>query len=133
MKRISILFFMLVCSLSMFAATGNYTGQLVIVDNGQTSTINPQDVNVIDDGTNVTLTISNFSFAGYTGDVVITATKNASNELSLIGINYEALDLVGWFDETPASTVTDNNCNISLSIWAVYKTVHVTFNGNKVL
>lgn len=131
MKRISILFFMLVCSLSMFAATGNYTGQLVIVDNGQTSTINPQDVNVIDDGTNVTLTISNFNFAGYTGDVVITATKNASNELTLTGINYEALDLVGWFDEAPASTLTDSNCNIYLSIWAVYKTVHVTFNGNK--
>lgn len=80
MRRIFTIL-MLLCTISTFAAgvTSTYSGKLTVSVDGATPTVvDPQSVKVIEDGTAVKMTISNFSYAGLTADVNITASKNLS-------------------------------------------------------
>ena len=84
MRRIFTIL-MLLCTISTFAAgvTSTYSGKLTVSVDGATPTVvDPQSVKVIEDGTAVKMTISNFSYAGLTADVNITAsTPSATNSL----------------------------------------------------
>ena len=78
----------------------------------------------------VTLTIPDFSYSGYPkADVVITASKDATGNLTLKTIKYGFLRLSAKFDD--GSKVSDSNCNISLAISAVLQKIEVTFVGTK--
>ena len=117
---------MLLCTISVFAANaaGTYTGRLTISVDGNAPTVK--------DGQNVivALTIPDFSYSGYPkADVVITASKDAAGNLTLKTIKYGFLRLSAKFND--GSKVSDNNCNISLSISAVLQKVEVTFVGTK--
>lgn len=101
MRRIFTIL-MLLCTISTFAAgvTSTYSGKLTVSVDGATPTVvDPQSVKVIEDGTAVKMTISNFSYAGLTADVNITASKNLSTgELTLSTISYAGLPLSGKFN-----------------------------------
>ena len=78
----------------------------------------------------MTLTIPDFSYSGYPkADVVITASKDATGNLTLKTIKYGFLRLSAKFDD--GSKVSDSNCNISLAISAVLQKIEVTFVGTK--
>lgn len=97
MRRIFTIL-MLLCTISTFAAgvTSTYSGKLTVSVDGATPTVvDPQSVKVIEDGTAVKMTISNFSYAGLTADVNITASKNLSTgELILSTILMQVYRLV---------------------------------------
>ncbi len=113
MRRIFTIL-MLLCTISTFAAgvTSTYSGKLTVSVDGATPTVvDPQSVKVIEDGTAVKMTISNFSYAGLTADVNITASKNLSTgELTLSTISYAGLPLSGKFNA--GSKLINNDCKI---------------------
>ena len=121
MRRIFTIL-MLLCTISTFAAgvTSTYSGKLTVSVDGATPTVvDPQSV-----------TISNFSYAGLTADVNITASKNLSTgELTLSTISYAGLPLSGKFNA--GSKLINNDCKIILSISAVFQKIEVTFIGTK--
>lgn len=132
MRRIFTIL-MLLCTISTFAAgvTSTYSGKLTVSVDGATPTVvDSQSVKVIEDGTAVKMTISNFSYAGLTADVNITASKNLSTgELTLSTISYAGLPLSGKFNA--GSKLINNDCKIILSISAVFQKIEVTFIGTK--
>ena len=126
MKKIVILM-MLLCSITAFAqaAETNYTGNLSItVGDGATDMISGQLVTVVDNGSKVTLSIPNFTYAGYTGTVTIVADKKGTGELDNPVVTFKNLQLFAYFDET--SFVTPS-CQIHLNIFAVLEFIDVDF------
>ena len=132
MRRIFTIL-MLLCTISVFAAsvTNTYSGKLTVSVDGATPTIvDPQSVKVIENGTVVKMTIANFSYAGLTADVNITASKDLNTgELILNTISYAGLPLSGKFNS--GSKLINNDCKIVLSISAVFQKIEVTFVGTK--
>lgn len=132
MKRIFTIL-MLLCTVSAFATsiTSTYNGKLTVSVDGATPTIvDPQSVKVVEDGSSVKLTISNFSYAGLAADVNITASKDLSTgDLTLKTISYAGLPLTGKFNS--GSKLINNKCEILLTISAIIQTIEVTFTGTK--
>ena len=131
MKKIFTLL-MLLCTISVFAANaaGTYTGRLTISVDGNAPTVKDGQNVIVAESDIVTLTSPDFSYSGYPkADVVITASKDAAGNLTLKTIKYGFLRLSAKFND--GSKVSDNNCNISLSISAVLQKVEVTFVGTK--
>ena len=139
MKKIFTLL-MLLCTISVFAANaaGTYTGRLTISVDGNAPTVKDGQNVIVTESDIVTLTIPDFSYSGYPkadvnllpqASVVITASKDAAGNLTLKTIKYGFLRLSAKFND--GSKVSDNNCNISLSISAVLQKVEVTFVGTK--
>lgn len=123
---------MLLCTISVFAASaaGTYTGRLTISVDGGTPTVKDGQNVIVTESDIVTLTIPDFSYSGYPkADVVITASKDATGNLTLKTIKYGFLRLSAKFDD--GSKVSDSNCNISLAISAVLQKIEVTFVGTK--
>lgn len=132
MRRV-LTIFMLLCTISVFArgTTSTYNGKLTVSVDGATPTVvESQGVKVIEDGTSVKMTISNFHYAGLTADVNITASKDLSTgELTLKTISYAGLPLSAKF--VSGSKLIGNECILGLSISAVIQKIEVTFSGTK--
>lgn len=132
MKNLLVLL-MLFCASTAFAAAepGNYKGTLsVIVDSDPQQDYLNQVVVVTDDGTNVQLKISNFTFPGFALPLTIrvNATKDSQGNLELVSITVVGITI----DSTEfEATLVDGHLSLAMAINALGHDVIVFFEGDK--
>lgn len=127
MKKICMLF-MLLCSLTAFAANVNssYTGTLKVTVDGETTTIENQQISVEDNGDNsITMTIPNFQFAGFTGVVKIVANIDSNGTLSNPTIRFSNLPIAGrgFYSASYVNTTAE----VHLKMYCLTKTITVDY------
>ena len=129
MKKI-LTILMLLCTVTAFAAdvTGTYNGVLTISVDGGAPTTKQQAVLVSGDST-VKLTIPGFSYSGLTGDVVVNATRDTAGNLTLKSVSFAGIPMTAKFDA--GSSISNNQCVLSMNINALVQKIKVTFNGVK--
>lgn len=130
MRKI-VTFMLLLCSLTVFAQgiKSSYGGELNITVNSNADKIPNQVVTAVDNGNGmVTLTIPNFTYAGITGTVTITATRDGNGNLSNPIVYFGDIE-ISFADFSAPSYVNGTTCVIHLEIWAVLDTVIVDYVG----
>lgn len=130
MRKILMLF-MLLCSLTAFAANINssYTGSLNVNVDGVTTTIENQQVTVIDNGNGtVTMTIPDFQFAGFTGTVIIDASIASDGDLTNPKVSFSGLPIIRR-SFNAKSHVNTSDVEIHLEMICLGKTIKVDYLG----
>lgn len=130
MKKVCLLF-MLLCSLTTFAANVNtsYAGTLKVNVDGETTTIENQQISVIDNGDGtVTMNIPDFQFAGFTGTVAIVANIASDGALSNPKVSFSNLPILRRsFYST--SYVSTSASEVHLKMYCLTKTITVDYSG----
>lgn len=130
MKKICMLF-MLLCSMTAFATNVNssYTGTLKVSVNGEATTINNQQISVVDNGDGtVTMTIPNFQFDAITGTVTIVANIASDGVLSNPNVSFSSLPILRR--NFYSTSYVNTSAEIHLNMYCLGKTIVVDYSGN---
>lgn len=130
MKNLLLTLFVMCCSVSAFAQSGNYQGQLCVTVDADPPKCSMQTVTISDDGTNVIFEIPNFTFPGFPLPltILVNATKDASGNLTLVNMKVSGIPVSQPVLE---GTVKDGHCEIMIALTALGHDVFVEFSGDK--
>lgn len=113
------------CSLSAFAT--DYSGNLDVTVNGNTTTTNSQNVTATIDNGTVTLVISNFWYGWIPcGNVTVTAAYANGEIKNPVTINIAGIPVS---NASISGNVSDSNCTIHLTLTSNNDNVTIDYQG----